>query len=304
MTEATITEVKEAAASGPGGHAAVPALTRVYTPDSPLRTPGTFLRTIARDAHAARTLAWRLFVRDIAAQYRQTAIGYLWAALPAVFTALVWVALQSVGVLSIDTGAVPYVAYVLAGTMFWQLFVDALNAPLKQLSQNRSMLNRVNFPTEALFASGVAQVVFSFVIRLVVLAVVLAAVGAPVKWTAPAALLPALGLLLVGTALGILLAPVGMLYQDIQQGLNVVVAPFMFLTPVLYSIKSAGVLGKYMRFNPLTPMFEVMRHFLFGGVGPYLVELGIVSAVAFALVILGWLVYRLSLPILVERIEA
>lgn len=280
------------------------ALTRVYTPDSPLRRPGAFVATILGEVRAARMLAWRLTVRDISALYRQTAFGYLWAALPAVFNALVWVALQAAGILSIKTGNVPYIAYVLTGTMFWQLFVDSINAPLKQLNMNRSMLNRINFPTEAILASGVAQVLFSFAIKLVVLAVVLAVSGAPVRWTAPAVLLPALAILAVGTTLGVLLTPAGMLYRDIEQGLNVVVAPLMFLTPVIYSVPSSGILRTIMRLNPLTPMFQVTRELLFGGVGPYVVELGIVAAVTLTLAVLGWLLYRLSLPLLIERIEA
>lgn len=280
------------------------AETRIYTPDSPLRRPALFFKTMAREARAARILAWRLFVRDIAAQYRQTAFGYLWAAVPAVFNALVWVVLQSAGVISVQHGNVPYIAFVLTGTMFWQLFVDSINAPLKQLTMNRSMLNRVNFPTEAVIASGIGQVLFSFAIKVVVLGVVLAFSGAPVKWTAPAILLPALAILAVGTVLGVLVAPIGMLYQDIQQGLNVVIAPMMFLTPVIYSVSAAGVLTKVMRVNPLTPMFEVTREFLFGGVGPYMVELGIVSGVTLALAGLGWILYRLALPIIIERIEA
>jgi homopolymeric O-antigen transport system permease protein len=299
MGEATVTEI-----TGVADGESKPPLTRTYTPDSPLRSPWVFLAAVGRDARAARVLAWRLFRRDISAQYRQTAFGYLWAALPAVFTALVWFALQAVGLINVKTGTVPYIAYVLTGTIFWQTFLDALNAPLKQLSQNLSMLTRVNFPTEALIASGVAQVLFSFVVRVVVLAVVLAASGAPVKWTAPGAVLPAFALLAFGTMLGILLLPLGMLYQDIQQGLNVVVAPLMFLTPVLYPASSAGVLAKVIRVNPLTPVFEVLREFLFGGVGPYMAEFGVVFGLTLVVTALGWLVYRLSLPMLIERIQA
>jgi homopolymeric O-antigen transport system permease protein len=303
MRDAVLQDVKEGAEHGLAPSAFI-APARVYTPDSPLRAPRTLLRTVLTDARAARILAWRLFVRDISAQYRQTAIGYLWAALPTVFAALVWVALQSVGLLNVQTSDVPYVGFVLAGLVFWQLFVDALNAPLKMLSQNQSMLSRVNFPSEAIFASGIAQVLFSFAIKLVVLGIVLAAVDAPVKWTAPLVLLPAFALLLVGTCIGILLAPAGMLYQDIQQGLNVVIGPMLFLTPVLYSMANAGVLAKYVRYNPLTPMFEVMREFLFGGASTYLTEFWIVTAVALAVTLVGWLVFRLSLPMLIERIQA
>jgi hypothetical protein len=39
-------------------------------------------------------------------------------------------------------------------------------------------------------------------------------------------------------------------------------------------------------------------------VGPYLVESLIVSGVVLVLGAVGWLVYRLSLPMLIERIEA
>lgn len=290
MSEATITKRSQG--------------TRVYTPDSPLREPWRFLTTIGKDTWGARRLAWRLFVRDISAQYRQTAFGYLWAAMPAVVNALVWVALQAAGLIKVTTSGVPYVAFALAGTMFWQLFLDALNAPLKQLNQNRSMLNRINFATEAALASGVGQVLFSFAIKLVVLAIVLAAVGAPVKWTAPAVLLPAIMLLAFGTVLGLLLVPLGMLYKDIEQALLVIVAPLMFLTPVIYPASSSGILGKINRPNPLTPLFEVMRRFLFGGTGPYLVESLIVTGVVLVLGAVGWLVYRLSLPMLIERIEA
>jgi lipopolysaccharide transport system permease protein len=243
-------------------------------------------------------------MRDIAAQYRQSALGYLWAVVPAVFTTLIWVILQSSRVVTVHTGGVPYVAYVLVGTTFWQLFVDALNSPLKQVSQNRSLLNRVNFPAEALLASGIVQVLFSLAIRIVVLVAAFAIVRAPVHWTAVFAVLPIFGLLVVGTVIGVLLVPVGVLYRDVEQALPVVVTPLMFLTPVVYPVASGGTVGTIMRFNPLTPMFAVSREFLFGGVGPYMAEFAIVCAVTALVGLFGWLLYRLSLPILIERLEA
>jgi lipopolysaccharide transport system permease protein len=298
----TLTEMTEAADRY--GNGIRSAGTRVYTPDSPLRAPRTFLGTVLRDARRARILAWRLAVRDISAQYRQTAFGYVWAALPAVFTALIWFALEKVGVVTVNTGSVPYIAYVLTGTIFWQMFIDALNGPLKQMTQNLSMLSRINVPTEALVASGVGQVLFSFVIKSFVLAAVLAATHAPVKWTAPLAVIPALALLAFGTVVGILLAPLGMLYQDIQQGITVAVAPLMFLTPVLYPASQAGALEPVMRLNPLTPIFEVLRECLFGGIGPYVAEFSIVFAITLVVGVVAWLVFRLSLPMLIERIQA
>lgn len=249
-------------------------------------------------------LAWRLAVRDIAAQYRQTAFGYVWAVLPSLLITLVWVVLNKSQFVTIATGDIPYPVFALTGTLFWQLFVEALNAPLKQLSGNKSMLNRVNFPTEALLLSGMAQVLFSFAIKLVVLAGALVVFGVPVRWTAVFLVVPISAMLAVGTVTGILLVPLGLLYKDVEQALIVLVSPLMFLTPVVYPPVGSGVIGTIMDVNPLTPMFGVTRGLLFGGGGAYSVEFAVVCTLTLGLAVVGWMIYRLALPILIERLEA
>ena len=66
----------------------------VYTPESPLKNPGRLLRAMFRDVLAARELAWRLFVRDLSAQYRQTYLGYVWAFLPPLVASATFIFLQ------------------------------------------------------------------------------------------------------------------------------------------------------------------------------------------------------------------
>ena len=276
---------------------------RVYTPESPIRRPRRFVAEIAGDVRAARMLAWRLFVRDISALYRQTALGYVWALLPPLVTTLVWILLNSSRLVTINTGDIPYPVFVLTGTVFWQLFLEALNAPLKQLSGNKSMLNRVSFPTEALLMSGMAQVLFSFLIKLVVLAGALAIFRVPVEWTAVFVVFPIFGLLAIGTVAGVLLAPAGLLFKDVEQALLVIVTPLMFLTPVVYP-PPGGYIGAIMRLNPLTPVFTVTRDLLYGDVGAMVGAFALVLAGTLVVAALGWIVYRLALPILIERLEA
>jgi lipopolysaccharide transport system permease protein len=45
----------------------------IYTPDSPIRHPARMLHDMFRDLFSGRELAWQLALRDIRAQYRQTA---------------------------------------------------------------------------------------------------------------------------------------------------------------------------------------------------------------------------------------
>lgn len=278
--------------------------TVVYTPDSPIRQPRRLLGEMARDLRAARLLAWRLLVRDISVQYRQTLLGYFWALLPPIVLTLVWVVLNSTQFVSISTGDLPYAVYALTGSIFWFLFVDALNAPLRQLNSNRAMLNRVNFPTEALILSGMGQALFSFGMKLVVLVALVIAYGVPIAWTAVLAVIPALALLAFGTMLGLLVAPIGLLYRDIENAIVAVIAPLMFVTPVVYPAPG-GTIGRIMDLNPLTPAFNAVRDLVYDGradsvTGATLLTLGVSVAVGGV----AWFAYRLAMPVLVERMEA
>jgi lipopolysaccharide transport system permease protein len=277
---------------------------RVYTPESPIKHPLALVRQAVGEVKIARGLAWRLAVRDISAQYRQTFLGYLWTLLPAVMITLVWVTLEHAAVVHVSSGTVPYAVFALTGVIFWTLFLDSLNSPLNQLSANRTMLVRVQFPPEALLFSGVIQVAFSFVIKLALLLVVAAALSAPLQWTAVFVFIPAAAFVAFGVVIGTLLAPLGALYKDVQQGLLAIVFPLMFLTPVIYPPPDTGIAATIMHYNPLTPLFALTRYLLYGtGSIPWdgflLVFGGTMVVAAF-----GWLLFRLVMPLLVERMDA
>ena len=51
---------------------------RIYTPESQLKNPSLLFKEMSSDLLASRELAWRLLVRDISAQYRQSFLGVFW----------------------------------------------------------------------------------------------------------------------------------------------------------------------------------------------------------------------------------
>ena len=286
----------------PNGRESLPV--RVYTPESPIRHPITLIREALHELRIARGLAWRLAARDISAQYRQTFLGYLWTLLPSLMITFVWVALEHASVVQVSTGTVPYAVFALSGVIYWSLFLDSLNAPLNQLSANKSMIVRVQFPPEALLVSGVIQVAFSFAIKFALLLVMAAALSAPLQWTAPLVVIPTAAFIAFGTVIGTFLAPLGALYKDVQQGLTAIVMPLMFLTPVIYPTAPVGVAATIMKYNPLTPIFGLMRYLLFGdGSVPY-TGFGIVFGGTLLVAALGWPLFRLVMPLLIERMEA
>lgn len=276
----------------------------VYTPDSSLVSPLKMLREMFRDLAASRELAWRLAVRDVSAQYRQAFLGFLWAFILPLANTLAWIFLNSSGVIKIADTALPYPVYVFTGTMLWAIFMDALNAPLAQVNAARGMLAKLNFPREALIVSGIYQTLFNAAIKIVLLFGALLVVGINPGWNLWLFPLGILSLILVGTACGLLITPVGMLYTDVGRGLPLLMQFLMYVTPVVFPIPSSGWAATLFHLNPLTPLILTTRDWLTGFEPGYLGYFLLVNLAAVVLLLLVWVVYRLAMPILIERMSA
>jgi lipopolysaccharide transport system permease protein len=73
---------------------------------------------------------------------------------------------------------------------------------------------------------------------------------------------------------------------------------------VVFAMPKAGLAAKLFILNPLTPLILTARNWLTGGSPEYLLYFAGVSAAAFVLLLVSWIGYRLSLPILIERMSA
>ena len=281
--------------------AAAPLGVNIYTPESPLRHPGMLLRALLRDLLAARELAWRLFVRDLSANYRQTYFGYIWAFLPPLLASATFIFLQSQGITRIEGTGIPYAAFAMMGTLLWQVFADAIQSPLSSMNSGRSMLAKINFPREALLISGLYMVLFNFLVRLVLLAVVMAVWKvAPGRGVLMFPLAIA-GLLACGSVIGFLLLPVGLLYKDVDRGIAIVIPFWMLLTPVVYPARAEGLAGFLATWNLVSPVLTTAREALTGLPFTELAAFGLVSGIALLLCVLGLIVFHLIMPIVIER---
>ena len=273
-----------------------------YTPESALRHPHKLVRAMFRDLWISRELAWRLFVRDISARYRQTFLGYIWAFLPPIVTTGTFVFLNSSGVFKVGTTALPYAAYVMIGTLLWQVFADAMQCPIRVVTASKAMLAKINFPREAILLAGLGGVFFNFLIRLVLLVMVFIWFRIPPPVTAlllPVGIVAIIGF---GFMLGVILTPIGLLYQDISQGLVLMTGFWMFLTPVVYPPPTSGFMVTFVKWNPVSSLIVVTRDWITVGSTAQLTAFLIVAMLTLLFLFAGWILYRLALPHIIERI--
>jgi len=273
----------------------------VYTPESALRHPMKLLYEMFSDLFASRELAWRLFVRDFSARYRQSFLGYLWAFLPPIVATFTFVLLNRSGILNVGILPLPYPAYVMIGTLLWQVFADAINSPIKTVSAAKAMLTKINFPREAILISGMLEVLFNFIIRLILLVAIFIYYGILPPLTAPLALIGVFAIFCLGFMIGLILTPIGLLYSDIGHALSMILSFWMLFTPVVYSPPTTSILAKLTLLNPVSPLIATTREWLAIGAASNFLPALIVFLVTVVLLFAGWLLYRLAMPILVER---
>ena len=238
--------------------------TRIYTPESPLVNPTQLWREMVHDLWAGRELAWRLALRDVSAQYRQSVLGVLWALIGPLANTAVWLFLTGSKVVQVNETSIPYPLFVLTGTLLWSILIDALNAPLQQVNANKALLAKINFPREALILSGVYQTLFNAAIKLGILLLVLPFLGVHPGWGGLLIPLGLFSLVLSGTAVGLLITPLGVLYGDIGRGIPLITQFLMYLSPVVFPLATTGWTAQLMRLNPLTPLILNARSWFTG----------------------------------------
>jgi lipopolysaccharide transport system permease protein len=275
---------------------------RIYTPDSKLKHPLKFLKEMLDDIKISRELAWTLFKRNIKAQYRQTILGYVWAFIPPIFTTLIFLFLSKNKIINVTDTVVPYPVFLMVGTILWQVFLEAVNIPIKLMMEARHILTKIYFPREALILAAFYEVVFTFTIRLVLMAAILIIYKVPVKILILLSPIGIFSLILLGVMFSLLIIPAVILYKDFEKGLPLVMQMWFFLTPVIFSPFKEGMSNILYYINPVIPLLNTTREMITTGVITRWDLFALILVLSSILFSIGLLLYRIALPHLVGRI--
>ncbi len=281
----------------------------IYDPTPDLLRPGKLLRDIAHDFVAGRELAWRLFLRQLRGMYRQTILGMFWVFLPPIANTAIWVFLRSRNVFdfgdadAVGVAAVHTTAYILTGMILWQSFVDALQMPLDAVNSNRGMVSRLNFPREALILQGIGDLFFNLLIRLLLLIPTWWFFKVPLHGSMLFAFPLILLMVLYAVGVGLILVPIGSLYHDVSRFLAIAFPFWMILTPIIYVLPNTYPSNLLNWLNPASPLLVGARDFLLFGNTEHGWALLFFGLAAIPIFLVGLIVFRVSIPALIERMN-
>lgn len=274
----------------------------VYSPKSAILTPRKAVKELWEDIIHGKELGWRLLLRNIRSQYRQTILGATWAIIAPLATTLVWIFLSGSGILKIDSGSLPYPLFVLSGTMLWQLFLKTMLSPMGMLNSNKSLLGKINFPRTSLIMAGAGEVLFNFVISLVMLVFAFIAFQYIPSWKIIFAPFGILAILLSGLTIGLLITPFGMLFHDVGRSIQIGTQFLFYVTPIAYPIPKEGFAKLVMELNPLSYLILTARDWLTEGTNEFLFPFLILLSITLPLFLFSLLLYRIAMPYVIERV--
>jgi lipopolysaccharide transport system permease protein len=218
---------------------------------------------------------------------------------------ITWIFLRSSGVVAVSETDIPYPVYVFTGTLIWSIVTESIQAPMQKVISNKSLLSKINFPREALILSSIYQSVSNAGIKILLMVIGMTFLGYNFL-NAPFLLFPlaVISLVLSGTAIGLLLIPLGLLFTDIVKGLPIVLQFLMYLSPVVFAVPKSGWVATFVSYNPLTPLIVTTRAWITGNPTVFLQGFIEVCLLLPILIFVGWVVYRATMPIIIERMSS
>ncbi len=248
---------------------------------------------------------WLLSARDLKVRYSTSALGYLWSILdPLVMSAIYWFVFTQV--FQRTVGHEPYIVFLITALLPWVWFNAAVSDFTRAFSKDARLVRSTAIPRTIWVNRIVLSKGIEFLCSIPVLAlfVVVSQFGEdPARlswgllWFPVAALLQTV--LLIG--LGLLVAPLCVLWTDLERTTKLILRALFYASPVIYGVEDLPApFDTLAAFNPLSGIFALYRVGFFPQEwDPLVVIIG--AVMSFFFLALGILTFRrLERPMLKE----
>lgn len=252
---------------------------------------------------------WLLSARDLKVRYSTSWLGYLWSVLdPLVMSAIYWFVFTQI--FHRDVGEDPYILFLISGLLPWMWFNASIGDFTRAFKIDAKLVRSTAIPRSIWVARTVLSKGVEFVLSLPVLLIFVVVVGLTDEggwsvisfgwgalWLPVAVVLESI--LLLG--LGLIIAPLCVLFRDLERTAKLVLRALFYATPIIYGIGNLPKGFGWLEYaNPLAGLFSLFRSGFFPdqfALGPVLSSAGISVAV----LVIGVFVLRaLERPVLKE----
>lgn len=252
---------------------------------------------------------WLLSARDLKVRYSTSMLGYLWSILdPLVMSAIYWFVFTQV--FHRDVGEEPYIVFLIGALLPWVWFNVAVGDFTRAFKKDARLVRSTAIPrsiwVNRIVLSKGMEYLYSLPVLVIFIIVNLVVeknpaqmvqLGWGVLWLPVAILLQTI--LLVG--LGLLIAPLCVMYVDLERTTALILRALFYATPIIYNVTDLPErVQTLMAFNPLAGIFMLYRMPFFPEQwNPFTLVVSVLMSL-FILALGAWVFRRLERPMLKE----
>ncbi|HRF96064.1 MAG TPA: ABC transporter permease, partial [Aggregatilineales bacterium] len=228
----------------------------------------------------------RVWVKSqIAARYKQSVLGVLWAVINPLVNMIIYSTVFSV-IARFPVGDVPYALFIFCGIVPWTFFQACAIGGMNSLTANSSIIKKVYFPRLILPFGAALMSLFDFVFYffILILFIVLHSLFTPQPFIFAESLIATTSLsapapfvihltwgvflfpffmlqaIVAGVGLGLIFGALDAQFRDAGRVLVVLVNVWFWLTPIIYSTAQFNLLDGWVnRLNPMSLVIEGFR---------------------------------------------
>jgi lipopolysaccharide transport system permease protein len=213
-------------------------------------------------------LLYTLTLFRVAVRYKQSILGWIWAALQPLAMMTIYTLVFS-RVARVRSDGVPYPLFVFSALLPWIFFSGAVSNAINGLVGYSSLLTKLHFPREIVPLSYVFAALVDFAIACSILSGLMVYYRVWLTWKTLYAL-PIVAILIAFTsAIALFLSSIQVRFRDVGAALPVLLQLGVFATPVVYSIDS--IPSRFHRLyllNPVSSLIENFRRVILRGSAP------------------------------------
>ncbi|MGB8538133.1 MAG: ABC transporter permease [Acidobacteriaceae bacterium] len=240
------------------------SLTVIYPPSF---APGTIVTGI-RNLICYRDLLYTLTVFRLAVRYKQSILGWIWAALQPLGMMIVYTFVFS-SLARVRSEGMPYPLFVFSGLLPWIFFSGSVSNAINGMVSHSTLITKLYFPREIIPLSYVFAALVDFGVSCAILFGLMLYYGATLSWKI-LFILPVVAILIAFTsAVALFLSSIQVRFRDTAAALPVLLQIGVFATPVAYSVESIPTrLQRLYLLNPVASLIEDFRRVILRGSAP------------------------------------
>lgn len=217
-----------------------------------------------------RYLLKELVVKNVKLQYRNSVLGMFWTFLQPLLTMIVLSVVFN-NLFGKDSSAVVnYPVYLLSGRLLHDFYTQSTKRSMRAIRSNASIIKKVYVPKYIYPLSQVLSTFVTFLISLIVLAVVIFFFNIikvhpiTISWQVIFVFIPIIVLFFLSLGVGMILCTLDVFFKDVENFYDVFTLLLFYLTPIVYTVDKLGFKegswqAMVLKLNPMYGIVEMFR---------------------------------------------